>query len=416
MTTLTLDAAVARRLAIERQRLAGESSQAGAQTILDLARDLRCIQVDPTNVVARTQLLVLWSRLGSYDPGLLDRLLWEDKALFHYWAHAASLVLTEDYPIHSFRMRRWARGDSAWSERVNAWMRANAALRRYILAELRRRGPLRSRDLEDRSSVAWDSTGWTGGRNVGRMLDFLWAQGKVMIAGRSGTERMWHVADRWLPGCTPRDVLGEERVVEHAAQISLRCLGVATQRQITQHFIRDGYPGLTRALARLEAKGRIVRATVAGIGGGTQAPWYVHAEDVETIERLRSDDWAGRTTLLSPFDNLICDRRRTEDMFGFRYRIEIYLPKSKRRYGYFAMPILRDDRLIGRIDPAFHRKSGELVINAVHAEPDAPRDRPTGEAIASAVSELARFLGATGVRLDDDSTPEAWRRGLVRSL
>jgi uncharacterized protein YcaQ len=288
MTPRTLSLQTARRIAISRQLLAGPRPAATADGLLEVARRIRCIQVDPTNAVARTQLLVPFSRLGSYDPSWLDRMLWNDKVLFNYWAHAASLVLTEDYPIHRRQMITWGTGDSLWARRVREWMSANQGLRRHILLQLRRRGPLRSRDFEDRSAVHWGSSGWTDRRNVGRMLDFLWAQGKVMVAGRAGSERLWALGSTWWPEWMPRDRLSGRQAVMRAAPISLRCLGVATRRHIFEHFIRGDYPGLDKALAALEKSGEIVRAHVQGLNRGE---WFVHSADLSLIESIESDSW-----------------------------------------------------------------------------------------------------------------------------
>lgn len=182
----TLSPTLARRLAIACQRLSGPRPPADAADILEVVRDLGCLQLDPTSAVARSHLLVLWSRLGRYDPALLDALLWRERALFEYWAHAASIVPTEDYPIHHLMIRRYARGEGAWPRRVRAWMEQNGALRDAILAALAARGPLLSRALPDVAAVPWASTGWTASRNVERMLAFLWAQGEVLVAGRRG--------------------------------------------------------------------------------------------------------------------------------------------------------------------------------------------------------------------------------------
>ncbi len=147
-------------------------------------RDLGCLQIDPISVVARSPLLVLWSRLGAYDPAHLDALLWRERKLFEYWAHCASIVLTEDYPIHHALMRHYVADDSPWSRRVRQWIKDNDTLRRAILTRIRRDGPLPARELAEDGIApqAWVSTGWTSGRNVSRMLDFLWMQGKIMVA------------------------------------------------------------------------------------------------------------------------------------------------------------------------------------------------------------------------------------------
>jgi uncharacterized protein len=224
------------------------------------------------------------------------------------------------------------------------------------------------------------------------MLEFLWYLGELVVAGRSGATRWWDLADRWLPDWTPRDRLGAREVTRRAVDRSLRALGVATVRQIREHFTRGYYPELSAVLKEFERNGRIVRAEVDSVGNGEA--WFVHAEDLPEVEAIRRGGWQPRTTLLSPFDNLICDRARTEALFGFRYRIGIYTPKGKREFGYFAMPILHGDRLIGWVDPAFDRKLSRMVVNEVRAEPDAPKGKAVERAVRGAIEDLAAFVGA----------------------
>ena len=328
----TLTLAQARRLAITRQRLAGPRPPANARGILNVVRDLGCLQIDPISAVARSPLLVLWSRLGAYDVAHLDKLLWRERRLFEYWAHCASIVPTEDYPIHHAMMRNYVADDSLWSRRVRKWIKDNDALRHAILTRIRRDGPLPARELAEDGIApkAWVSTGWTSGRNVSRMLDFLWMQGKIMVAGRDGLQKTWDLTERCLPEWTPREKLGEREVVRRAAQRSLRALGVATARQISQHFIRGRYPNLARVLAELEAESCIERVQIVNNGAALPGDWYIHADDAPRLDRSVRE-WQPRTALLSPFDNLICDRARTNLLFDFDYTIEIYVPAAKRK-------------------------------------------------------------------------------------
>lgn len=409
MPMLTLTPTAARRLAVARQHLDGPPRH--ADNLLDVIRDLGCLQLDPTSAVARSHLLVLWSRFGNYDPTHLDRLLWHERHLFEYWAHAASIVLTEDFPIHYDLMRRYGSDDSAWSARSREWLQQNSAFRDHILDELARRGPLSSNDFDDKSASGWASTGWTSGRNVSRMLDFLWVQGAILVKERRGQTRYWDLAERCLPDWTPRDVLPRREVVRRAVLRAVRALGVARANHIKQHFIRSRYDDLPAVLNELEAEGRLQRVTIAENGAAWPGVWYIHPDDLPQLERLHNGDWQPRTTLLSPFDNLIADRARTELLFDFKYRIEIYVPKDQRRYGYFVLPILHGDRLIGRIDPLMNRKQGVLNINAVYAEPDAPQDAAAAHAISAAVENLAAFLGAKSITYTD-RVPEGWKTAL----
>lgn len=408
-TIQTISPTLARRLFISRQRLAGTRPLANAEGMLDVVRDLGCLQLDPTSAVARTHLLVLWSRLGTYDTAHLDKLLWEDRSLFEYWAHAASIVLTEDYPIHRMMMRSYATSNSSWRQTVRRWIEENQELHDHILNELRARGPLLSKDFTDRAVVPWASSGWTGGRNVGRMLDFLWGMGKVMVAGRKGGQKLWDLAERCLPEWTPCEELSDEEVVYRAAQKSLRALGVGRNADITQHYTRGRYPGLDKTLARLESEGRIRRVQIEESGTVWPGTWYVHSEDEALLEGLAAGEWEPRTTLLSPFDNLICDRARTELMFNFWFRIEIYVPKANRQYGYFVLPILHGDRLIGRIDPLMDHKQQRLNVNAIYAEPDAPMSSEVAQAVRGAIEELGAFLGAKEIAYGE-KVPDGWRR------
>jgi uncharacterized protein len=406
----TVDPASVRRLFVSRQRLAGPRPAGDAAGIMAVADDLGYLQLDPISVVARSHLLVLWSRLGGFHPGELDRLLWRERRLFEYWTHGASIVPTQDYPIHHLLMRRYPSDRSAYNRRVRAWLADNQALRRSILRRLRADGPLPGRELEDRSAVAWRSGGWTAGRNVERMLDVLWTQGTIVVAGRSGRQRLWDVAERWLPDWTPTGRLPEREVVRRSAQRSLRALGVATAHDIDRHFTQGRYPGLDAVLAGLERAGRVERVRVAADGAEWPGPWYVHAADLPALERIQAGDWRPRTTLLSPFDNLVIGRERTERLFGFRFRMEIYVPKAARQYGYYVLPVLHGDRLVGRVDLAMDRRRGRLLVHAVHAEPDAPA--AAGPALAAALHELAAFLGADQVELRQPSPP-VWRSALA---
>lgn len=407
----TISLTTARRLAVTRQRLAEPRPAADADGIMAVVRDIGCLQLDPISVVARSHLLVLWSRLGTYDQAHLDRLLWQERRLFEYWAHCASIVLTEDYPVYLPMMRAYGVEESSRGIRRRAWIEKNRALHDHILETLTAGGPLPSRVFEDRAQAEWHSTGWTSGRNASQVLDYLWARGTITVAGRAGLQKLWDLSERVLPEWTPRHELSSKELTRRAAQTSLRALGVAQARHIQNHYIRGRYPGLASTLNELESEGQIIRVQIAEDGRAWPGPWYVHTEDLPLLDALEAGAWQPRTTLLSPFDNLICDRRRTELLFGFDFRIEIYVPKDKRRYGYYVLPILHGDRLIGRIDPAFNRARKQLTINAVHAEPGAPGDKDTGNAINAAIEDLARFLGASDIAYAAD-VPKLWGRWL----
>ncbi len=408
--TRTLTATDARRLAITKQHLAGPRPFPDAAGMLQVVRDLGCLQLDPISAVERSHLLVLWSRLGPYDPAELDKLLWQERQLFEYWAHAASMVLTEDYPLFHYTMKHHGTGDSDWAQRTREWVVANQALHDHVIATIRERGPLPSRQIEDLSERDWQSGGWNTGRNVSRMLDYLWTKGDIMVAGRQGGQKLWDLAERFLPEWTPRESLPKHEIVRRATQKAIRALGVVQPAHIRYHFMRGTYADLPKVLDELEAEGRIEQVQLVGDGGETwPGPWYLHTDDLPLLERLEAGDWQPRTSLLSPFDNLICDRARTELLWDFHFRIEIYVPQAKRQYGYYVLPILHGDRLIGRIDPKMDRKRKRLTINAIYAEPDAPRTPETARAIGDTINSLATFLGAKEIDYGAP-VPEGWEQ------
>jgi uncharacterized protein YcaQ len=387
-----------RRLTLIKQGLAGPRRPPTRDGMMDLVRTVRGLQLDPTGVVARSHLLVLWSRLGQYDPALVDGLLFGERALFEYWAHAASIVLTEDYPLHRLHMLAWP-GTGAWGDRIHSWMHDNAKLRRAILTRLRREGPLTSRAFEEMAARSWTSTGWTNERNVERMLTFLWVQGVVLVAGRTGGTRVWDLGERVLPDWTPRRRLGPRQASRRAIELSLQALGAGRPSHIKSHFVPGRYDGFRQALDGLEREGRLIRLAVTD-EGLKPGRWYVHTDDVPLLDRIEAGEWEPRATLLSPFDNAIHNRERTLELFDFHYRIQIYVPAPKRPYGYYVMPVLDGERILARIDPALDRRASRLVVKSVHPEPGIGA-RAVERALKPSLEELAAFLGAGDVDRSD---------------
>jgi uncharacterized protein YcaQ len=402
MVTLTLTAQEARRLAVAGQRLEDPQPNPAKADILDTIRQITCLQLDPINVVARTQLLVLFSRLGQYNPADLEELLWDDKVLFEYWAHAASIVLADDYPIFRPQMHQLKRSGGEWGRRTYEWLEANAGFRRRIFDELAARGPLYADEFESRADAPWPHDNrWGGGRDISIMLDMLWARGYVTVTRRTGNgfglKKQWGLMEHQLGSRVHEPPVEQPRLVRLAVERALRALGPARVRDIKYYFTRGEYPGLPAILKELEAQDAIRRVGIHADDGELPGPWYLHNDLLPELERLRRGEWRPQIVLLSPFDNLIADRNRTELLFNFFYRVEIYTPAAKRQYGYYVMPILHGDRLIGRVDPKMDRQAGRLIINAVHWEPGISIDDDTRAAVEGAVASLAGFLGAEGI-------------------
>lgn len=394
---LVISSIDAMRVAVMCQRLAGSRPLPTSEGIMDVMRAIGYLQFDPTRVVERSHLLVLWSRLGQFDPSILEKLLWEERQLFEDWAQTTSIVLTEDYPIFKALKGGFASGDQPWAKRICSWVKKNKAFSHYILSELRRKGPLFSTQFEDRSVEDWRSTGWSAGKNVGIMLYILWAQGKVVIAGRKGIRKLWGLAQHHFPDWVLKEKLSNQEVYSCIAQKSLRALGVARVTHISQHYIRKSCPDIKKVLNQLENQQLVKQVEIKEKRGTLRGPWFIHRDNLPLLHQIMDDAWEPRTTLLSPFDNLIVDRKRTEQLFNFKFRFELYLPKSKRQYGCYVMPILYGDKLIGRVDPVMDRKRKTLKVNAIYVEPNTSVTEETVGKIADCVKELGTFLGASKV-------------------
>lgn len=332
---VVVSAAEARRIAVRAQLLDGS-----ATNVLDTVRQLGFLQIDPISSIATPQTLVLWSRLGPYDVSELDRLLWEERKLFEWGAFIWPI---EDYPLVRARMRR-KRGAAAYERQGIEFLRTNARFKRFVLRELELNGPMLSRDIEADLMVSREPHDWWGSRKVTLMLELLEGRGVVAIVGRRGKQRLWDLGERWYP----------------------------------QDVETMSWP---EARAALEEK----RWRSLGVRLSRNGEWEAHPDAAD-------GKVPARTTFLSPFDRLIHDRKRAEALFGFYYRLEMYVPKAKREYGYYVLPILRGDRLVGRIDPVFDRKARALRVNSVHWEPGA---KPVS--IDKPLRDLARWVGAGSI-------------------
>jgi len=357
-------------------------------------RRIGCLQLDPVSTVARSPLLVLFSRLGPVREVALAQAAYERRALFDAWAHEASLVATADLPLHRWAMRTMLTGDGARAVRARAFLSANAEFCEELVEELRARGPLRARELEDRSAEPWRHGWWTdevsGRQTIARLLHLLWISGRVGVGRREGTERLWDVFERCLPPDAPATELSDDEAEREAVLRAVRMLGVARPAHVRAHFLRRRYARLPATLAQLVAAGRLEEVTVGGLGGA----WYAAPEDLAGLAALSP---GARTTVLSPFDNLLCDRARAAELFGFDHRLEIYVPPAKRRWGYYVLPILHRERLVGRADATLDAGAGLLRVHALYREADTRRTPAIDRAVARALERLAAWRGARGV-------------------
>ena len=360
MPVVRLSRAEARRIAVRAQLLDAERPA----DLLAVVTHLTFLQIDPTAAIAPAADLVAWTRLGpAYDPAQLRRAL-DERKLFE---HNALVRPMSDVGLCLAGAAEWPE----W-ERTRNWIKDNESFRRDILDRLAGSGPLASRDIPDTSVVPWKSTGWTHSRNVTQMLECLMMRGEIAIAGRTRRERIWDLAERVYPGGVEIPSVAEATRIKNERRLS--ALGIARAK------------GTATAIEPVDVGEAGEPAVVEGVAG----EWRV---DPDALGR----DFEGRTALLSPFDRLAYDRVRAKELFDFDYALEMYKPKEKRRWGYFALPVLHVDRLVAKVDATADRKRSVLDVHAIHE--DVRFTRAVRKAVNAELESLASWLGLADVAL-----------------
>lgn len=345
----------ARQIAIRAQLLDASRPKG----LVAMVERLTFLQLDPTAAIAPSADLVAWSRLGSsYQPAHLTQAIEKDRTLFEFNA----LVR----PIGDLGL--YLAGASSWPPyaKHRSWLDDNDSFRLDVLERLAASGPLTSRDIPDTSVAPWPSTGWTNSRNVTQMLEFLMMRAEVAIVGRQGRERVWDLAERAYPAGI--EIPTVEEAGRRRNERRLASLGIARAK--------------TRAMP-VEPIG-VGQAGEPAVVEGVKGEWRVEPA-------LLADEFEGRTALLSPFDRLIHDRTRAVELFDFEFGIEMYKPAAQRRWGYFALPILHHDELVGKLDASADRKAGVLRVAAIHQ--DQPFSKTVKAAVDHEIADLAGWLG-----------------------
>ena len=349
----------ARRIAVRAQLLDARRPT----DLLAVVRQLTLLQIDPTAAIAPSADLVAWSRLGStYRPDDLQEALEQDRTLFEFDA----LVR----PMSDLGLYLAGAADRPSYPQQRAWLRDNDRFRRDIVELLGSSGPLSSRDIPDTCVVPWASTGWTSNRNVTQMLEILMMRGEIAIAGRVGRERLWDLAERVYPA----DVVvpSEDDAQRIKNERRLASLGIARKKTTAMPIERVD----------------VGDAGEPAVVEGTRGEWRVDPAALGA-------DFEGRTALLSPFDRLVYDRRRAQELFEFEYTLEMYKPAAKRRWGYYALPVLHDDRLVGKVDATTDRKASVLRVHAIHE--DVRFTRTMAKAVQAELEDLASWLRVDAV-------------------
>ncbi len=349
----------ARRIAVRAQLLDADRPT----DVQDVVRHLTLVQVDHVPAVAPSHDLVLWSRLGArYAPEELRAAL-EARVLVELQMMVRP---AEDVALYLADMAAWP-GDGPltdWQQSVRDWVAANDACRLDVLHRLDELGPQRARDLPDTCVRPWGSSGWNDNRNVGRLLELMEARGEVAVCGHEGRDRLWDLAERVYPEV---DLVPADEARRTREQLRLRALGIARSRAA----VTAGEPNDVGAAGE--------PAVVEGLRG----QWQVEPS-------LLDQPFRGRTALLSPLDRLVFDRKRMAELFAFDYQLEMYKPKAARRWGYYALPVLHGDQLVGKVDATADRARGVFRVDALHE--DEPFDDATTDAVRTEVEQLAQWL------------------------
>jgi uncharacterized protein YcaQ len=371
VTELRLSREDARRIAVRAQLL----DEPRPTDLLGVVRHLAAVQVDLTAAVAPSADLVCWSRLGrDYEVGDLDD-LFQQRVLVEL---RGFLRPAEDLALFRAEMAAWPGPEplSDWQMDIAEWVSANDECRLDILDQLEAEAPLPARRLPDSCVVPWRSTGWTNNKNTQRMLDFMEARGEVAVASREGRERQWDLASRIYPDSDSVPTVAADDALVERGRRRLAALGIARAKAVEV----SAEPNDVGSVGEV--------AVVEGLRGR----WQV---DPAQLDRL-AEPFRGRTVLLSPLDRLVFDRKRMTELFDYDYQLEMYKPMDKRRWGYWALPILHGDRLVGKLDAAADLAAGVLRVSAVHE--DAPFPRPLRGAVDREVDDLAAWLGLTVAR------------------
>ncbi len=349
--------AQARRIALAAQGFGRPAGTVGTRQLGVLLQRLGVLQLDSVNVFERSHYLPVFARLGAYDKGMLDRLLFErDSDYIEYWAHQASVVPTRAWPLFGWRMAFFRERHRPTAD----WAREHSVMLDFLRAELAEKGPLTAGQVEHDENVR---TGpWWGWSAVKTGLEVLFLRGEVVASGRRNFERRYDLAERKVPAGILHEEVAEDDAVRELVRIGVRALGIGTVRDIADYFRLKQAPTKT-ALRELVDSGEVHAVTVPG----WNQPAFLHGA-ARIPRRIEA------AALLSPFDPIVWERERTLRMFGFHYRIEIYTPAPKRVFGYYTLPLLIDEALVGRIDLKSDRRAGVLRVQSAWREGDAAVD------------------------------------------
>ena len=387
----------ARRLMIEKQGIFKPHGR-GKEAVYDAVDRLGCLQIDTINVVERSHYLTLWTRLGCHDKSHLDELAYSDRRLFEHWAHAASYIPFKDYRFYLESMeQRKVETQARWKKRTGE----DPALIDHVLNRVKEEGPLASKDFDGPKRRG----GWWNWKPAKYAMELLFGAGVLLVSHRNNFQRFYDLAENVIPGDVDTVKPGEEERARFFTLKTLNCLGLTSPVEVKQYYqpsaikLKESTQAITDRLDALTSEGLAEKHTLES----SKTPCYLLPEDSARLQELPGDIDTEEVRLLGYFDNLMWNRGRVDRLFGFKPKLEIYLPREQRVYGYYHMPVLYGDRLVARLEPKMDRKNQTLIVRGYWLEEGFKPTEDYADRLTACLDDFAQFHGATQINweLDD---------------
>ncbi len=394
---ISLSIEEARLLILKSQGLISPDFGKGKKGTLAAIEHLSYVQIDTLSVIARAHHHTLWSRLPDYKESYLNELLEKDKTIFEYWSHAASYLPMIDYRYSLPRKKAYAGGKSHWFDQ-------DKKMKKYVLDKIKAEGPLQSKDFEHKRT---EDTNWYEWKPAKRALEQLFMEGKLMVARRQGFQKVYDLTERVLPVDIDTSIPTEKEYIQHLVKKSIESFGIINENEVA--YLRTGLKGTTnKVLKQLLKEGSLLELTIDGINNAT----FISTErQLKSIEKIKTNN---NIHLLSPFDNLVIQRKRLERIFNFDYQIECYVPEPKRKYGYFTLPVLYKNNFVARFDPKADRANKTFYIKSMHFEKGFQSNEDFNILFAEKLKSFSNFTGCDKIVIE--KADNKWKKEIKKFL
>lgn len=384
-------------LLLQSQGLLKARAGKGKVATLSVIEHLGYIQIDTLAVIARAHHHTLWTRSPEYNELILSELLEKDRSIFEYWSHAASYLPMSDYRFSLPRKKEYAAGKSHWFGQ-------DKKMKNYVLDKIKAEGELQSKDFEFKRST---NANWYEWKPAKRALEQLFMEGKLMVAKRKGFQKVYDITERVLPGTVDTSFPTQKEMAEHLIMKSIRAYGIIQEKEIAylQSSLKEP---VKKVLKQLLKQGELVEV---GIDGKQNTLFYTTTTQIKALDDIKFTD---SLHLLSPFDNAVIQRKRLQTIFDFDYQIECYLPEAKRKYGYFTLPVLYQDKFVARLDPKADRATKTFHVRSVHFEKGFKPDEKFNYAFAEKLKQFAAFNGCDIIVID--KAEKNWKKEIKKNL